>query len=282
MSTIADVLSGRAQWCALEADCSEVLPMLPPQSVDHVITDPPYGEHVHSLQRRLGVGPDGKRADGGRVASEVGPKSLGFVHLEPSLRRVCGEQFARVARRWIVIKSDIEGVLGADDGGSWRADLLAAGARWVRFGFWWKDDGQPQLSGDRPAQPGEGFAITHASGERLRWNGGGKHARWSHPVARGDRVHTTQTPISLWLEILEDFTDPGELVLDPFMGSGSLGVACLRAKGGPRRYIGMDNGKDANGVSWAVHARLALGAESQGSTRSAAKAGQYALFAGGV
>lgn len=276
MSTIGDVLSGQAQWVVLEADCADVLPVLPPRSADHVITDPPYGERVHSLQRRLGVGPDGRRSAGGRVVSEVGPKSLGFVHLEPSLRRLCGEHFAHVAARWIVVKSDIEGVLGADDGGSWRADLLAGGARWVRFGFWWKEDGQPQLSGDRPAQPGEGFAIAHASGERLRWNGGGKHARWAHPTAKGDRVHTTQTPLSLWLEIVEDFTDLGDIVLDPFCGSGSLGIACVRLG---RRYIGMDNGTDANGKPWAEWAREGIAAEERGLSRGAARAGQLGLFA---
>lgn len=287
MSTIADVLSGRAQWCVLEADCSEVLPMLPERSVDHIITDPPYGEHVHNLQRRVMTGPHRQfarqRGGTGKDLKYHGnpiAAPLGFAPLSGALREKVAGEVARIARRWIITKSDMEGV------GLWRDAYLAAGARWIRFGVWWKENAQPQLTGDRPGQGVEGLAIAHAAGGRCRWNAGGKHGRWMHPVATdrnntGERVHTTQTPISLWLELLENFTDPGELVLDPFMGSGSLGVACLRAKGGPRRYIGMDNGKDVAGVPWAVHARLALEAESQGSTRSAAKAGQYALFAGG-
>lgn len=284
MSTIGDVLSGRAQWACLQADCSEVLPMLPERSVDHVITDPPYGEHVHGLQRRCLTGRGrggqaGSVASDGRYRGDPVVKDLGFASLSPGLRRLCGARFAQVARRWIVVKSDIEGVLGADDGSSWRADLVAGGARWVRFGFWWKTDGQPQLSGDRPAQPGEGFAIAHAAGERMRWNGGGKHARWAHPVARGDRVHTTQTPLSLWLELVEDFTDPGDLVLDPFMGSGSLGVACLRLG---RRYLGMDNGLNEAGLPWAEVARAGLEAEAAGMSRSAYATGQLGLFQGVV
>jgi site-specific DNA-methyltransferase (adenine-specific) len=272
MSTIGDVLSGLAQWATLEADCSMVLPMLPERSVDHVIKDPPYGEHVHMLQRRLKVGSGGK-ANGATHAVVSAP--LGFEHLTDALRALVTAEVARVTRRWIIVKSDMEGVNG------WRTDLVAAGARWIRFGVWWKDNAQPQLTGDRPGQGVEGLAIAHAAGMRCRWNSGGKHGRWVHAVATdrnrtGERVHTTQTPVSLWLELLEDFTDPGELVLDPFCGSGSLGIACVRLG---RRYLGMDNGKDANGKPWAEWAREGIQAEEQGLSRGAARAGQMGLFA---
>lgn len=114
----------------------------------------------------------------------------------------------------------------------------------------------------------------------MRWNGGGRHGRWMHPIAQEhvtgeSRVHATQTPLSLWLEIVEDFTDPGELVLDPFCGSGSLGIACARLG---RRYIGMDNGADENGKPWAEWAREGIQAEERGLTRAAARAGQGSLF----
>jgi len=276
MSNIGDVLSGYAQWAVLEADCADVLPMLPHRSVTHVITDPPYSAYVHGLQRRL------KTGSGGLVDGRthiVRDAALGFGHLTPNLRRLCGVHFARVARRWILIKSDMEGVTG-DGGPGWKSDLQRAGARWARFGVWWKENAQPQLTGDRPGQGVEGFAIAHARGQRMRWNGGGKHGRWVHPVATdrnrtGERVHTTQTPLSLWLEIVEDFTDEGDLILDPFCGSGSLGIACVRLG---RRYLGMDNGKDANGRPWAEWAQEGIAAEEQGLSRSAARAGQLGLF----
>jgi DNA modification methylase len=78
------------------------------------------------------------------------------------------------------------------------------------------------------------------------------------------------------MEILADFTDPGELVLDPFCGSGSLGIACVRLG---RRYLGMDNGKDANGKPWAEWAREGIRAEEQGLSRGPARVGQMGLFA---
>jgi site-specific DNA-methyltransferase (adenine-specific) len=290
MSTIADVLSGRARWACLEADCAQELPRLPPQCVDHTLNDPPFSAHVHSLQRRVMTGPHRQfaRQRGGKARDlkyHGNPvvADLGFEHLSPELRRLCGTYLPRVTRRWIIVKSDEEGRH------LWQADLERAGGRHVRAGTWWKIGAQPQLSGRMPAVDREALQISHRRGTPIRWNGGGKHASWcaipEHLVYRfpiatdrngtGERVHTTQTPLALWLAVVADFTDPGEIVLDPFMGSGSLGVACVRLG---RRYIGMDNGKNEEGVPWAAIASQALEAAANLSTRGAARAGQFSLF----
>lgn len=287
--TIGDVLSGRARWCAIEADCAEVLPMLPPKIVDHVLSDPPFSQNVHALQRRVmrgaGRGQSHRthRAKDGVGRGVVTHEALGFGHLAPELRRLCGVHFSRVARRWVIVKADEEGRP------AWQADLERANARHVRAGTWWKIGAQPQLSGRMPAVDREALQIAHVRGQAIRWNGGGKHGSWCHidepltyrfPIATdrhgsGERVHTTQTPLDLWLALVEDFTDPGEIVLDPFCGSGSLGQACVRLG---RRYIGMDNGKDASGKPWAEWAREGIEAELRGMTRAQAKAGQIGLF----
>ncbi len=281
------VLAGESQWCVLEADCAQVLPALPPKSVAHVITDPPFSPKVHNLQRRIMTGPiqSARRgiASHGAYAGAPVEKALGFGHITLELRRLCSVHFARAARRWIVVKADDEGRP------AWEADLSRAGARHVRSGTWWKIGAQPQLSGRMPAVDFERLQISHPRGEALRWNGGGMHASWcaipENVVYRlpieidrhrtGNRVHTTQTPLALWLALVEDFTDPGELVLDPFCGSGSLGIACVRLG---RRYIGLDNGADADGKPWAEWAREGIQAEERGLSRSAARAGQRSLF----
>jgi site-specific DNA-methyltransferase (adenine-specific) len=51
----------------------------------------------------------------------------------------------------------------------------------------------------------------------------------------------TQLPLALLRPIVGCASDPGDLVVDPFSGSGTTGEACLRSK---RRYIGIDNGKE--------------------------------------
>lgn len=58
------------------------------------------------------------------------------------------------------------------------------------------------------------------------------------PRDRGNRgVHGTQKPVALMSYLVRTYTDPGDLVLDNVMGSGTTGVAC-RAEG--RRFLGME------------------------------------------
>ena len=66
----------------------------------------------------------------------------------------------------------------------------------------------------------------------LRWKG----------MLKGDdresgRVHPTQKPTGLMSKILNMWTKPGDLILDPYMGSGPVGVACKQLG---RRYIGVE------------------------------------------
>ena len=49
--------------------------------------------------------------------------------------------------------------------------------------------------------------------------------------------HPTQKPVALLVELLETFTNPGDLVVDFTMGSGSTGVACLKMG---RRFVGIE------------------------------------------
>ena len=51
------------------------------------------------------------------------------------------------------------------------------------------------------------------------------------------RVHPTQKPIELMVKIIEDFTHKGDTILDPFMGSGTTGVACVQTG---RNFVGIE------------------------------------------
>lgn len=201
--------------------CEDVLPTL--DQVDHVITDPPYSEHVHSAVRRNRMVSANDR--GGKYGADRRRKvDLGFDHLTADLRQFCAAEFARLARRWVLVFSDVE----SDH--LWRGDLVAAGLDYVRTGAWVKLGSTPQFSGDRPACGFEAVTIAHPKG-RKKWNGGGRHALWSVPIVldRGGsetRLHTTQKPESLMRALVEQFTDPGETILDAFGGSGTTGVAC--------------------------------------------------------
>lgn len=220
-------------WSLGRGDCLAGLPLLPDRSVDCIITDPPYSAHVHAKSRR---GLTVTHVPGAR--DEISERrDLGFEHITPEQMQAAAAQFARVARRWVLVFCDER----SDH--LWRAALESAGLEYLRTCWWRKLGGAPQFTGDRPAVPGESIVCAHRPG-RKRWNGGGKQGFYSVPTAidrdrsgLDARVHTTQKPVRLMEALLLDFTDPGELVCDPFAGSGTTGVAALRLG---RRFVGWE------------------------------------------
>lgn len=216
-------------------DCRNVLPTL--ERVDVVITDPPYSNYVHSKSRRGGASAPKLDGSGRNVAcSFAREKEFGFEPLSLELRRECSDAFSLLARRWVLTFSDVESCH------LWRDDLVEAGLEYVRTGAWVKLGATPQFTGDRPAAGFETITIAHPKG-RKRWNGGGRHAIWRGaeepdlvyevPIVlnRGGndpRLHTTQKPLELMLNLVGDFSDEGETILDPFAGSGTTLVAAKR------------------------------------------------------
>lgn len=252
-------------WQMLRGDCVELLPSV--GKVDHLISDPPYSEHVHRSVRTSGrnVAPD--VVDFAcRTRRTV---DLGFEHLDEGIRVAVALWAAVNVARWTAVFSDIE------SSHLWREELEAQGLNYKRTAVWVRQGGAPQFTGDRPASGVEAITLAHPKG-RSRWNGGGKAGVYTHPVVqnrlgqRGSRVHPTQKPLALMLALVEDFTSPGDLVLDPFAGSGTTGVACLRLG---RRFIGIE--QDAEHYETA---RERLEAEERGLSLQAARAGQEALF----
>lgn len=213
-------------------DCREVLPHIGDAEV--IITDPPYSAHVHGAARSSRMQSANDR--GGKYGADVRRNvDLGFEHLDPELRKFCANQFAHWATRWVLVFSDVE------SSHLWREDLTAAGLDYVRTGAWIKEGSTPQFSGDRPATGFESITICHPKG-RKRWNGGGKHAVWSVPIVldRGkvkQRIHTTQKPLGLMAALVDLFTEPGEIVLDPFAGGGTTLLAASQAG---RRAVGIE------------------------------------------
>lgn len=57
-------------------------------------------------------------------------------------------------------------------------------------------------------------------------------------VSQHHRLHQTQKPVPLLEYLIETYTQPGQVILDNVMGSGSVGIACLHTK---RQFIGIDD-----------------------------------------
>ena len=194
-------------------DCCEILPTL--GLVDHVITDPPYSETTHSGARSLVS--DARTGGTGANAGRIEFAAVGDAFVRDVLARCAAE-------RWTISTLDWRHVGPLEI-------CPPEGLRFVRFGVWVKPDGAPQFTGDRPATGWEAIAILHKLGGRMRWNGGGNRAVWTHHIAR--EAHPTAKPIALLLALAADFTDPGDTILDPFMGSGTtLAAAYLLGRKG--------------------------------------------------
>ena len=194
-------------------DCREILPTLAP--VDVVITDPPYGEQTHDGARTHPENRYGK--------DTVIRKLITFDHISPTDFVQSASYLCSLARRWVVMTCE------------WRyMHLLDEAGLLVRFGVWIKRNGAPQFTGDRPGTGWEAISFLHRDGKK-RWNGGGRHGVYDIPKISGK--HPTQKPDKLIRQFVTDFSDEGETVLDPFMGSGTTGVAALQLG---RKFIGIE------------------------------------------
>lgn len=207
-----------SEWTLHHGDCiAGMADVVEPAS--SVITDPPYDEHTHSKQRS------------GTSVGVSEARDLGFAAITDGTIQVLARQFARLSRRWVLVFCADRQIA------TWGHALMAAGLEWVRLGMWVKLGAAPQFTGDRPAQGHEAIVIAHHPGKK-RWNGGGRHGVWTHPIESGaERFHTTQKPLSLMDALVRDFTDRGETILDPFAGSGTTGVAAIRQG---RRFLGFE------------------------------------------
>lgn len=243
--------------------CLPWLRELEAKSVDVAITDPPYSPHVHA--RSLSAPTDLRLPSGSKAPRKTPRKrDLGFAALTPHLQRGVAKELARVVRRWILIFTDAEGI------GGWQSAVTGAGLELVRVMAWIKPNGAPQFTGDRPAGAWEAIVLAHRRGKK-RWNGGGGRGYFIHPIDQRGRLHSTEKPLSLMLELVSLFSDRDELVVDPFAGSGTTGAACVRLG---RHFAGCEIDPEMAAV-----ASDRLVAESELSTVEARRRGQLPMFA---
>lgn len=206
-------------------DCLEGLQKIPDNSVDLVVTDPPYF---------LSMGHSGSKTNATERGSEMLTSNRTFNDLAictPFYKQLFAE-YARVLK---------------EDGGfyfftDWRVyayyfPLLNA-ALPVRNMIVW----------DKKSGPGSFYSFAHElivfgtykgkcrSGVGTNvWRMAGFNS--GARSTDGEKVHPTQKPIELIAKAIEDSSDPGAVVLDTFMGSGTTAVACIRTG---RNYIGFE------------------------------------------
>ena len=199
-------------------DCLAVLKTLPDNSVDSVVTDPPYCSGSVSEASRTSAKGQGLRSDtlsrfGWFKGDNMGTAGLIFL-----LRQVAWE-----AQR--ILKPSGSLLMFCD----WRmlANLAPAiesvGLRYQNMIVWDK-----QHMG-----LGTGFRTQHelimhfTNGAPQYFDKGTSNVIKSKRVSAKEREHQTQKPTDLLATLIRVVTPPGGTVLDPFMGSGSTGKAAV-------------------------------------------------------
>jgi site-specific DNA-methyltransferase (adenine-specific) len=222
-AAIESVLEGSCQWALLNGDALAIIRDLSKRFAsgeigfifDHTLTDPGYDVRTHAGAR-------------GSKGSDLG------IDFEPTDPRSYLADVLSLTKRWSLVFCALEMLVTFE---------AFAGTAYRKGGLWIKPDSAPQFNGMGPAQGAEGIAIMHyfkrdrRYQDKVRWNNGGHRAVWTCNVAREDRFVPTQKPVSLCVELIENFTDPGDVIFDMFAGSASIGVAALQTG---RRYIGIE------------------------------------------
>lgn len=203
-------------------DALQVMPAI--GRVSHIIGDPPYEKIMHDSKSGIKglVRPDGTHHW----------KPLDFAPID-DIRADVVALSAAICDGWVIMFCTSEGVGRCAD------EINASSMKYKRACVWIKPDSTPQMNGQGPAQGAEHFVCAWAGKGFARWNAGGKRGVYTHLVNNPDRtgLHPTEKPRRLMAEIIADFTNPDEVILDPFMGSGTTGVAAVQLG---RDFIGIE------------------------------------------
>ena len=185
-------------------DCLEVMKSIPDKSIDAVITDPPYGINWDTNYQFKLDNSSAKYAK--NMTRKEHKKIVGDDSFDPSL----------------FLKYKTVVLFGCN----YFLDKLPSGSLFV----WDKrtKDGKAFMSQAEVAWCSKVGAVKMFS---HCWQG------FSRASENSQHYHPTQKPIAVMKWIIETTTQPGDTILDPFMGSGTTGVACVQTG---RNFIGIE------------------------------------------
>ena len=197
-------------------DCLEEMKKMPDMSVDLILTDPPYGisRQLNCKNQRLGT-----------------TAKLNFDFGEWDKFNIeWFNEAVKKTRGWIITfcaKKDI---------GKYWEILEKEGFIAIDTVAWVKPDPLPLNAKSRFLNAWEAIVVGKRGG--AHWGSNYLHNVLKYQAPKGkNRVHPTQKPLGLIEELIKVTTKEGDIVLDPFIGSGTTAVAC---KMNNRRFVGFE------------------------------------------
>ncbi len=192
----------------------DIMPTLARGSVDLILTDPPYGiskktgfQNVKKGEKRFAVNMDFGKWDHTEV------NLCGIADYSKSLLRKGGT---------IIIFYDL-----------WKIEQLKNalefyGFKMVRLIIWQKTNPVPLNMKRTYLSNSREVAVVAVKGGKPTFNGEYDNGVYDYPIPRHKRkkIHPTQKPIDLFNDLVLKHSNEGDVVLDPFMGSGTTLDAC--------------------------------------------------------
>ena len=204
-------------------DCLEGLKLLPDKSVDLIVTDPPYF---------LSMGHAGSKTNAAKSDQLNSNRTFNDLAICTPFYKQLFAEYARV------LKEDGSFYFFTDFRGYGYYFPLINAALPVRNLIVW----------DKISGPGSFYSFAHEfiifGTYKGKTKGGVGSNVWRMKAfssgaksTNGTKQHPTQKPWELIAKAIEDSTEPGAVVLDTFMGSGTTAVACVKTG---RNYIGFE------------------------------------------
>ena len=194
-------------------DCLEVMKSIPDKSIDAVITDPPYSS--------------GGYQESGKTSGSIGTRSTktimldnlstrGYLRLMTRVLRATDADEFYVFTDWKMWISTFDAF---EDSGIRVRNMLVWDKLQMGMGMPWRNQHELIAFGKRTA----GNIRSGKCGNVIKCK------------RSGNVNHPTEKPVELIKQIL--LNCPADTILDPFMGSGSVGVACVQTG---RSFIGIE------------------------------------------
>jgi site-specific DNA-methyltransferase (adenine-specific) len=197
----------------LNADCLKALPMLPDRSINFILTDPPYITRY-------------KSRDGRMIDNDDNDAWLKPAYAE-MYRVLANDTFAVSFYGWPMADRFMLAYRAAGFrvvGHLMFPKTYASSTRFLRY----QHEAAHLLVKGNPARPEKPI------GDVIPWQ------------YSGNKLHPTQKPLSVLAPLIEAFSKPGDVVLDPFAGSGS---SLMVARELGRSYIGIEMDTKYHGIA---------------------------------
>ncbi len=249
--TFAEKRNGNPAWLnsIIKGDCVAALEKLPEKSVDVIFADPPYNLQLEGDLHR----PDQSRVD---AVDDEWDKFSDFAAYDAFTRA-----WLLAARRVLKPNGTIWVI------GSYH-NIFRVGTVLQDLGYWVLNDVIWRKSNPMPNFRGRRFTNAH---ETMIWASRDQNAKsytfnyeamkmandetqmrsdWLFPICNGherlkndegSKVHPTQKPEALLHRVLMSSTRPGDIILDPFFGTGTTGAVAKRLG---RNFIGIEREQD--------------------------------------